>query len=131
MRNILPRMSLPFRGILILFALLLLVFTATVSSSSIFSYNNTAKENPVSTNESVTANSIDPKGENVADSDTSSTDTDEKLNLYTQLPGIGAFFGNMLDSLINLTKNSESRFQSLAHHLPLVFPDLYKVFITL
>lgn len=124
-------MSLPLTGVSILFALLLIFLTATVSLSSIFSYTHNSEEKPALTKEVVGAQSIDTGEEMALDQDSSVANIDEGTNLYTEIPGVGAIFSNMLDSLINLTKNSENRFQSLAHHLPLVFPDLYKVLITL
>ena len=131
MRNIIKSVLLPITGIEILFSLLLIALTATVSFSSIFSYTHNTEETPISNDENIATKSINADGEIASSPGTSAAKTEEQTNLYTEIPGVGAFFGHMLDSLINLTKNSESRFQSLAQHLPLVFPDLYKVFITL
>jgi hypothetical protein len=131
MRNVIKSRSLPIAGIVIIIAALLISLTATMSFSSIFSYTHNAEENPVSTDENVTAESTSLDGEIASNADRSDTNTDENTNLYTEIPGVGVFFGKMLDSLINLTRDSEKRFQSLTHHLPLVFPDLYKVLITL
>ena len=131
MRNVIKREPAFIAGISIFLAFLLIFCTASVSFSSIFSYTHNEEQTSASTegNAATTNNSV--KEKSVSEPSTSNSDTDEQTNLYTDIPGVGAFFGNMLDSLINLTKDSENRFQSLAHHLPLVFPDLYKVLITL
>jgi hypothetical protein len=123
---------MPAAGLSILLVLLFISLSVSVSQSSIFSYehNNTA-DNPSSTTEIAREGSNEANVESVSNSDTSSANTVEQTNFYKDIPGVGAFFGQMLDSLINLTKNTENRFQSLTHHLPLVFPDLYKVLITL
>ena len=121
----------PKTGISILFALLLICLTGTASLSSIFSYEQDTHETQVSTNEDVPANSHDSieKGHSGAHDDISVSN--EPINLYTEIPGVGAFFSNILDSLIRLTSNSENRFKTLANHFPLVFPDLHKVLIML
>ena len=131
MRTIIKRVLLPITGISILFSLLLIVLTATVSFSSIFSYTHNTEETPISTDENVATKSINADGEIASSPGTRPANAEEQTNLYTEIPGVGAFFGSMLDSLINLTKDSENHCQLLTHHLPLVFPDLYKVLVTL
>ena len=56
---------------------------------------------------------------------------DDEQFWHREIPGVGAVFGHMLDSLILLTLHSESRLARLAADYPSIFPDLYKVFITL
>jgi len=131
MRNKIKILSLPAAGFSILFVLLFISLSATVSLSSIFSYEHTAEASPASNSEIIEESSNGANAEPVMDSGSNSENTAEQTNFYQEIPGVGAFFGRMLDSLINLTRNSENRFQSLNHHLPLVFPDLYKVLITL
>ena len=131
MRNVISKIPLSTATISILLAFVLTFFTATTSQCSIFSYTHDPEKTPVSTEENVAANTNEIEENSVSQPDTIGADTTEKTNLYTEIPGVGAVFSHMLDSLIKLTRNSENRFQALSHHVPLVFPDLYKVLITL
>ena len=98
--------------------------------SSIFSYSDKKQEGEV-----VAQNEVEPSTEyeesDSAYPNASADDAKDTSNLKSEIPGVGAFFGRMLDSLASLSNSSEGQFKALALSFPLVFPDLYKVFITL
>ena len=112
-------------GKIISFATLLLFITLFSSNcySSIFSYKDSPQPQP------------DQQAAQVAEAqetgmqEDESGNTDNKLRLET--PSVGKLFSDMLDSLISMTTDSKKRFTLLFTSLPLIFPDLYKVFITL
>ncbi len=74
-----------------------------------------------------------PDGTAVSTTNSNEVETlqEERGSLTEKSPGVTAFLGNMLDGLSSLTIESETRFSSLAGNTPLIFQDLYKVFITL
>ncbi len=74
-----------------------------------------------------------PDGTTVSTTNSNEVETlqEEREPLTEKSPGVTAFLGNMLDGLSSLTLESETRFSSLAGNTPLIFHDLYKVFITL
>lgn len=115
----------------ILCGLLLIFFTAGTSFSSIFSYKHNSEENQTSSEGTITKTETVSAPENPADPNTNIAGSEDHTNFDMEIPGVGAFFSNILDSLINLTRSSENRFQLITNHFPLVFPDLYKVLITL
>lgn len=107
--------------------LLLILFLATPGFSGLFSYDTPPSEQSANISEET---SVSPQPD-TAKPAYRSADNDEFSGFNQEIPGIGAFFNEMLDTLIGLTTSSERRFQTLAEHIPLVFDDLYKVFITL
>ncbi len=56
---------------------------------------------------------------------------DSNGGLHKKVPGVGASLGAMLDKLISMTAGSESQMKQIIGNLPILFPDLYKVFVTL
>lgn len=107
--------------------LLLILFLPTLGFSDLFSYGTPPSEQSAKISDD-TSDSPQPE---IAEPINSSADNKEFAGFNKEIPGIGAFLNEMLDNLIGLTTSSERRFQTLAEHLPLVFDDLYKVFITL
>ncbi len=98
--------------------------------SSIYSYSDKQQGGEVNAQ-----NDAEPstayEDSNSAYPNASTDDANDTSNLESEIPGVGAFFGRMLDSLASLSNSSEGQFRALALSFPLVFPDLYKVFITL
>lgn len=92
--------------------------------ASIFSYSEQAEKKetvPQASTNSQTDVQDDEYGESTKDTTT----------LTTEIPGVGAMLGKMLDSLTSVTQMSEGRLKTILEAMPMVFPDLYKVFITL
>ncbi len=56
---------------------------------------------------------------------------DSAGNLQLKVPGVGSSFGKTLDKMVAFTSTSQNPFNDFATHLPLLFPDLYKVLVTL
>lgn len=98
--------------------------------SSIFSYSDKQQEGEVSAQNDVEPSTAYEDSKS-AYPNASTDDANDTSNLESEIPGVGAFFGRMLDSLASLSNSSEGQFKALALSFPLVFPDLYKVFITL
>ena len=96
-------------GLSILLGLLLICFTATVSLSSIFSYEHNTEETPVSSNEDVPANSHDPIDKPHSGAHDELSISDEPINLYTEIPGVGALFSNILDKKMSTIRPASER----------------------
>lgn len=105
--------------------------TTQQAHSSIFSYTDNKQEQTVADEKAEASPSDGSEDKGASYSDGYSTSASDTSSLQSNIPGVGAFFGNMLDSLSSLSNSSEGRFSALAESFPLVFPDLYKVFITL
>lgn len=116
---------------LVITILLLVLFGAAPAFSGLFSYTPPSSEKKVNVNQDLQASPQDQVAEPVSSSAINSANSVEFTGFNEDIPGIGAFFNEMLDTLIGLTTHSERRFQTLAEHFPLIFDDLYKVFITL
>lgn len=56
---------------------------------------------------------------------------DENGGIHKRIPGVGAMLGSMLDRLTHLSSGSEGQFKEIYANIPLLLPDLYKVFVTL
>ncbi len=112
-----------------LFFTILLAFAVQPAYSSNFSYDTTTEDKAAATQDS-SMSETDEYGEASGDYGTEAQQHDTS-SLQSEIPGVGAFFGKMLDSLTSVTNSSEGQMKGLAASLPLVFPDLYKVFITL
>lgn len=110
----------------IISSIALMVFIILFSSncySSIFSYNN-------STEPQQDQQSAQPaEAPEASKQDDEVESTDNQLRLET--PKVGKLFNDMLDSLISITTDSKTRFALLFTSVPLIFPDLYKVFTSL
>ena len=115
-------------SILAALGLLLILFFAVPAISGLFSYEVPSSKQPESTADDGLAS---PQPTIAEPTNSSESSTAEFTGFNEEIPGVGAFFNEMLDTLIGLTSNSEKRFQTLAEHFPLIFNDLYKVFITL
>lgn len=114
-----------------LIALLLTFFLTSIINCSA-AYASKAKETNSSPAPALIKPTYDENGKNLskapgAEEEMSAID----LNLGAEIPGVGSFFANLLDSLIYLTADTENKFGKLISSFPQVFPDLYKVFITL
>ncbi len=105
--------------------------TTQPAYSSIFSYADNKQEQTVADEKAEASQSGGSEDQGASYPDGSSSSASNTSNLQLDIPGVGAFFGNMLDSLSSLSNSSEGRFTALAKSFPLIFPDLYKVFITL
>jgi hypothetical protein len=57
--------------------------------------------------------------------------SEEPTSLTDEIPGPGSFLSSMLRSLTTISSESKSRVKLLLSGLPKIFPDLYKVFLTL
>lgn len=107
--------------VLIVFSSVVLSATPGLAFFSSYEDSPTDQVAPISTE---TEESADPEAS------PSMADHDFK-GFEKELPGLGSFFNTMLDTLIGLTITSERRLQTLVEYLPLVFADLYRVFVTL
>ena len=56
---------------------------------------------------------------------------EDSISLTNEIPGPGSFLSSMLRSLTITSSQSKDRVKQLLAGLPKVFPDLYKVFLTL
>lgn len=110
-----------------LLSLMGMLIFATPGFSDFYTDGDTPSEKPYSSS----LNSEEPTDSAVAVAPNPSADTEDFTGFNEELPGLGAFFNTMLDALIGLTTASERRIQTLVEHFPLVFADLYRVFITL
>lgn len=131
----LQRLANPIAPLTIFAFLVAVIFilsaTPQQAHSSIFSYKE-KKQEQTEAGEKIDANhSGDYQSQDNSYSSDNSGFASDTSSLDSNIPGVGAFFGNMLDSLSSLSNSSEGRFKVLADSFPLIFPDLYKVFITL
>lgn len=56
---------------------------------------------------------------------------DKGTGIQKRVPGLGATLASILDKLTYHTGDSESHIKNLTASIPLLLPDLYKVFVTL
>lgn len=122
----------PFRFAALLTAILIFSLAAAGSGyGGIFSYEPQEKK----TQETSVPNTVDQQQKQTDGKSLAQTTNDQSEvnqgNLQEDIPGVGAFLGDLLDELLLFSSNSESRFSTLFSSLPLVYSDLYKVFITL
>ena len=57
--------------------------------------------------------------------------TDKAGTLQKRVPGVGSTLASILDQLSSITDGSENKIKHITNNLPYLFPDLYKVFVTL
>ena len=110
---------------------LLLIVLVFGSANSAYSADSGTKELPKTEGSTVTETPPPPIDENVTVQTGNEVYLDDNGISQRKVTGVGSSLANALDQLIYITSGSEGRFKEILGNLPLLFPDLYKVFVKL
>lgn len=137
-RNFMPK-NRQKRGLFFLspfFILLFILFLATGPNPQLSRANTSTDIEPFNGSTPAEVNEIladldDGQVRQLLKQELSKNSENELTSLTDEIPGPGTFLGSMLRSLMSISSESKTRVKQLSSGLPKVFPDLYKVFLTL
>lgn len=125
-----------------LLIVLLMFFTVAISTSAIalaYSNSSTDADPTLQAHDDYTSSEINDILSGLNDSqvrqllkqELSKNSAEEPNSLLVEIPGPRTFLSSMLSSLLAISSESKNRSQRMFKGLPKIFPDLYKVFLTL